>query len=309
MTSGTLVVVVGPTAIGKTNWAITLAEALGTEILSADSRQFYREMAIGTAVPDPDQLACVPHHFIQHISIKDHFSVGDYERAALARLEVLFKNNATAVMVGGSGLYIDAVVKGLDRFPEIGDGIREELNQVLENQGINRLREELREADPEYYERVDLDNPHRLIRALEVYRSSGKPYSSFLGNKTGKRNFSSVFVGFTADRPVIYQRINQRVDQMVVDGLLEEARRLYPYRHLPALQTVGYREFFRYFEGEKSMEEAVDEIKKNTRRYAKRQLTWFRNRPEIKWFPYNTGRDDVLAYIRNAIKKSSGDEA
>lgn len=297
MRKRTLICVVGPTAIGKTRMAIALAQHYKTAILSADSRQFYREMKIGTAVPETEELRAAPHHFIQHISVDTPYSVGTFEKEALERLEDLFRDNEKVILVGGSGLYVDAVTRGLDVFPKVLPGTREALQEKLEREGLAALQEELRSRDPDHYRTVDLENPHRLIRALEVCRSSGQPYSSFLGKKSGKRNFRSLYVGLDAPREVIYQRINQRVDAMMQKGLLEEARALYDKRHLTALQTVGYKELFRYFDGELSLEEATEEIKKNTRRFAKRQLTWYRKQEDIHWFDHQTNPSDLIAKI------------
>lgn len=301
-----LICVVGPTAIGKTSMAIALANAFSTEVISADSRQFYKEMSIGTAAPTKDELAQAPHHFIHNRSIFDDYSVGDFERDALELLEEKFfpknpDNTAfqTMIMVGGSGLYVDAVVKGLDKFPEVPTAIRETLNIELEENGIESLQKQLQEVDPLYYSQVDIHNPHRMIRALEVYRVSGLPYSSFLNQADIQRNFDSILIGLTADREVIYDRINRRVDIMVEEGLLEEVRDLYPHRERNALQTVGYRELFEYFDGKLSKEEAISEIKKNTRRFAKRQLTWYRKNPNVHWFDYSTKADEIAKYIRN----------
>lgn len=299
-----LICVIGPTAIGKTSLAIALAKGLNTEILSADSRQFYKEMSIGTAVPSEDELAVVPHHFIQNKSIFDDYSVGDFEKEALSFLNDMFfpqdseKAYNSFVMVGGSGLYVDAIIKGLDYFPEIRPGIREDLNMLLKEKGIEYLQEKLEQADPDYYSKVDKENPHRLIRALEVFISSGKPYSSFLNQKSAKRNFNTILIGLKADREVIYDRINRRVDLMMESGLLEEAKTLHKYKNWNALQTVGYKEIFDFLEGKSSKEEAVEEIKKNTRRFAKRQLTWYRKNPDVNWFDYKTNPDEILSFIR-----------
>lgn len=298
-----LISVVGPTAIGKTSMAIALAKGLKTEILSADSRQFYKEMNIGTAVPSKEELHAVKHHFIQNKSIFDDYSVGDFEREAITFLEERFFNPDSGkaldsfVMVGGSGLYVDAVVKGLDNFPEINSEIRERLNHELEENGIAHLQNQLEKADPEYFSKVDRQNPHRLIRALEIYHGTGKPYSSFLNRAGKKRKFRNSIIGLAADRNIIYDRINQRVDIMIENGLMEEAQKLHPYKNKNALQTVGYRELFDYFDGLVSKEEAIEEIKKNTRRFAKRQLTWYRKNPDINWFDYNTNPSEILAFI------------
>lgn len=304
MTEKFLIAISGPTAIGKTTLGVKLAEHFSTEIISADSRQFYREMAIGTAVPTPQELARVKHHFIQHISIEEDYSVGDYERDALKRLSEIFDRNDVAVMVGGSGLYMNAVIKGLDDFPEPRPGVREDLNRAFRESGIRALQEELRTKDPDYFREVDLQNPHRLIRALEICRSSGKPYSSFRGKKHSSRPFSTIQVGLTASRELIYDRINRRVDGMMAAGLQKEAERLFKRRHLNALNTVGYKEMFSHLEGQWTMEKAVEEIKKNTRRFAKRQLTWFRKEPGIHWFGPETPDEDILAFIHEQITHS-----
>lgn len=300
-----LVCIVGPTAIGKTSLSIKLAKSLNTEIISADSRQFYKEMAIGTAVPSELELAEVPHHFIQTKSIFEEYSVGDFERDALELISKQFfpedssvKALDTLVMVGGSGLYVDAVVKGLDKFPKAAAEIRERLNLELKDHGLLHLQNQLQEVDPQYYSKVDIQNPHRLIRALEVFHASGKPYSSFLNQKPAERNFETKYIGLTADREVIYDRINQRVDIMVQEGLLEEAAQLHAHKEKNALQTVGYRELFQFFDNILSKEEAISEIKKNTRRFAKRQNTWFKKNNDINWFDYQTPAEEILNFIK-----------
>src|SRR5690606_3258522 len=293
-----LICVIGPTAIGKTAFAIKLAKAVSTEIISADSRQFYREMSIGTAVPSDSELASVKHHFIQNKSIFEDYSVGDFERDCIEFLNDFFKRNNIAVMVGGSGLYVDAVVNGLDIFPEIPSEIRERLNEELKEKGIEALQNELKKVDPSYFEKVDIQNPHRLIRALEIYRATGKPYSSFLKNETSQRNFDTIFIGLTAERETIYNRINLRVDKMVEAGLIEEAKSLYVHKEKNALQTVGYRELFEYFDGNFSKEEAISEIKKNTRRFAKRQNTWFKKNETINWFDFETETSEIIDFIK-----------
>tara|TARA_R110002049_G_scaffold30496_5_gene104433 strand:+ start:3276 stop:4193 length:918 start_codon:yes stop_codon:yes gene_type:complete len=298
-----LVCIVGATAIGKTSLAIKIANAFSTEILSADSRQFFKEMKIGTAVPSSEELAAAKHHFIQSKSIFENYSVGDFEREALLKLEQLFQTHSIVVMVGGSGLYVDAVVKGLDNFPKIPSEVRKNLNKEIELEGIESLQKELEAVDPKYFQKVDIDNPHRIIRALEVFRSTGKPYSSFLKKNDTTRNFDTVYIALTAERATIYDRINKRVDIMLEEGLLDEAKKLYPNKDLNALQTVGYRELFQYLEGTISLAEAIEEIKKNTRRFAKRQGTWFRKNPEIKWFEYDTDPAEIITYIneKNAL--------
>ena len=306
MSSKKLVVVVGPTAIGKTKLGIGLAKHFKTEVISSDSRQFFKEMRIGTAVPSVEELSAVPHHFIQHISIHQSYSVGDFEKEALLLIDKLFQTNDYVVMVGGSGLYTDAVVHGLDEFPEVPSEIRVALNTKMEEEGIESLQEELKEKDPSYYNRVDLMNPHRLIRALEVSRATGLPYSSFLKKASAKRSFETIYVGITAEREVIYNRINQRVDLMMQDGLLDEVKSLYDYRHLNALQTVGYKEIFRFLDGEIELDFALEEIKKNTRRFAKRQLTWLRKNPEILWVNHDAKPEEVITQIHTKLEDSNG---
>lgn len=293
-----LIALVGPTAVGKTAVSILLANHFKSEILSADSRQFYKEMSIGTAVPPKEELAEVPHHFIQHISITDDYNVGDYERDALQLLEEKLKTHTLLFMVGGSGLYVDAVVNGLDTFPDVDPKIREELQEIYDQKGLKPLQEQLKKRDPEYYQKVDIQNPHRLIRALEICIESGMPYSSFLGKNKTKRDFEVIKIGLQADRKVLYDRINRRVDLMMKAGLLEEARKLKSKKHLNALQTVGYKELFSYFENEISLEKAIEEIKKNSRRYAKRQLTWLRKDEAIEWFEYNENIENIINYIK-----------
>ena len=306
MSSKKLVVVVGPTAIGKTKLGIGLAKHFKSEVISSDSRQFFKEMRIGTAVPSVEELSAVPHHFIQHISIHQSYSVGDFEKEALLLIDKLFQTNDYVVMVGGSGLYTDAVVHGLDEFPEVPSEIRVALNTKMEEEGIESLQEELKEKDPSYYNRVDLMNPHRLIRALEVSRATGLPYSSFLKKASAKRSFETIYVGITAEREVIYNRINQRVDLMMQDGLLDEVKSLYDYRHLNALQTVGYKEIFRFLDGEIELDFALEEIKKNTRRFAKRQLTWLRKNPEILWVNHDAKPEEVITQIHTKLEDSNG---
>ena len=275
--------IVGPTAIGKTALAIRLAQEFQTEIISSDARQFYKEMQIGTAVPSKEELAAVSHHFIQHISIKQPYSVGDFRRDALLKLDSLFKKNKIVIMVGGSGLYADALVYGLHDFPEIPEQIRIQLNAELEEKGLEFLQESLKKRDPEIYKRIAIENPRRVIRALEVCLVSGKPYSSFISTAKKENSFKTLTVGLTADRSIIYQRINQRVEIMMEKGLEKEAKKLHPEKKLNALQTVGYKELFAFFEGKHSLAVATEEIKKNTRRFAKRQLTWYQKRKDVLW--------------------------
>lgn len=297
-----LISVIGPTAIGKTTLAIALANHFETEIISADSRQFFKEMRIGTAVPSPDELDRAIHHFIQHKSIFEPFSVGDFEREALKKIEEILKKKEVVVMVGGSGLYVDAVVHGLDAFPQVDPKIRQDLNAALENKGIGYLQEEIRTYDPNYAKVVDLENPHRLIRALEICIGTQTPYSNFLKRKKKTRPFRTTTVGITAPRETIYERINQRVMKMMEAGLLEEAKSLYPHQDLNALQTVGYRELFRFFDGQGTLEFAIEEIKKNTRRFAKRQLTWYRKKEGIVWVDHDSDPQEVIQLLEERFK-------
>ena len=294
-----LITIVGPTAIGKTALSIKLAQHFNSEIISCDSRQFYKEMSIGTAVPKADELAMAKHHFIQNRSIFENYSVGQFERDALIKLEELFQQNNVVIMVGGSGLYVDAVLKGLDYFPDVSAEIREKINKQLQEKGVVFLQEQLKELDIKTYNSIDLENPYRLIRALEICIETDFPYSSFKNKSKTPRNFKPIKIGLNADRQLIYDRINERVDDMINDGLIEEAKNLYPNKNLNALQTVGYRELFSYFDGTISKEFAIEEIKKNTRRFAKRQLTWFRKDKEINWFDFKTDIKQIISAIDN----------
>lgn len=280
----TLLVVLGPTAIGKTALSIQLAQQLQTEIISCDSRQFFKEMHIGTAVPSSEELAAAPHHFIQHKSIQEEYNVGTFEEEALQTLDQLFKKHDTVIMVGGSGLYIDAVCKGLDKFPDVSDETRERLRNEHEEKGLEWLQEEVKKYDPEYYKIADTQNTHRLLRCLEVCVESGKTFTSFRQQNITKRPFNIKYIGLQIPREELYQRINQRVEVMMEMGLLQEAEALLPYQQLNALQTVGYRELFDYLNGEYNLERAVELIKQNTRRFAKRQLTWLKRYEDVQWF-------------------------
>ncbi|MFL9836859.1 tRNA (adenosine(37)-N6)-dimethylallyltransferase MiaA [Flavobacterium sp. ST-75] len=296
-----LITVIGPTAIGKTAMAIELAKHFNCEILSADSRQFFREMNIGTAVPSEEELAQAPHHFIQNISVFDEYNVGDFERDAINKLDELYTQNDFAVLVGGSGLYIDAVLKGFDDFPDVDSAVRQEIINNYEENGITWLQQELERKDPVHYANVAKENPQRMMRALEVCISSGKPYSSFLNIKKNSRRFTPIVIGLDAEREVMYDRINRRVDIMVNNGLIDEAKALYPHKKLNALQTVGYRELFSYFDGDFTKEFAIEEIKKNTRRFAKRQMTWFKRTEGVHWFDFTTNPQEIINYIENSL--------
>jgi tRNA dimethylallyltransferase len=302
-----LITIVGPTAIGKTALSIELAKHYNCEIISCDSRQFFKEMSIGTAVPSPEELASANHHFIQNKSILDTYTVGDFEKEALLKIEELHKKNDYVVLVGGSGLYVDAIWKGFDDFPTIDPSIREKVNLNYEKLGIEYLQSQLKLLDPNYFKNITIDNPQtlqnpqRMMRFVEVCIGTGKPYSSFLNHKKNNRNFVPISIGLEAERSVIYDRINQRVDIMVKEGLVEEAKALYNQRELNALQTVGYRELFSYFEGEFTLAFSIDEIKKNTRRFSKRQLTWLKRKENTKWFDYLTERNEIIKHIQNQI--------
>ncbi|TDS15272.1 tRNA dimethylallyltransferase [Maribacter caenipelagi] len=296
-----LISVVGPTAIGKTKLAILLAQYYKTEIISADSRQFFKEMNIGTAVPSSEELAQANHHFIQHKSITEQYTVGDFEREAIQKLSDLFKVHDVVIMVGGSGLYVNAVTDGLNNFPTVDPSIREDLNTELAEKGIEALQMKLKQLDPTYFDKVDIYNPQRVIRALEVTIGSDTPYSSFLNKPKVEREFKVLSVGLKAERPLIYERINKRVDLMVEAGLLDEAKDLLFYKEYNALQTVGYKELFKYFDGEWTLEFAISEIKKNTRRFAKRQLTWFFKNKDTHWVEYDYDPKKLLPEIDNLI--------
>ncbi|AZJ31731.1 tRNA dimethylallyltransferase [Tenacibaculum mesophilum] len=297
----TLITIVGATAIGKTALSIKLAQHFNCEIISCDSRQFYKEMTIGTAVPDPEELDAAPHHFIQNRSVFENYSVGQFEKDALKTLNELFTKNPIQIMVGGSGLYVDAVLKGLDYFPDVDPQIRIDLTTELENKGIEHLQKRLKKLDIEAYNTIAIDNPHRLIRSLEICIGTGETYSSFKNKPKAPRNFQSIKIGLTADREIMYDRINRRVAIMIEKGLIEEAKKLHPYKNLNALQTVGYRELFEYFEGNFTKEFAIEEIKKNSRRFAKRQGTWFRKDSNILWFDFQEDLQNIIKTIENKL--------
>lgn len=296
-----LITIAGPTAIGKTSLAISVARYFNTEIISCDSRQFYKEMNIGTAVPAEEELSQVKHHFIQHIPVKQDYNVGQFEKDAIQKLDELFLKHSVVVMVGGSGLYVDAVLKGLDEFPKVHPDIRKKLKIQLKEIGISSLQEQLKQLDPMSFKSIDLENHQRLIRALEISIGTGKPFSSYLTQSHTKRNFKSIKIGLTAERLLIYDRINHRVDLMIKKGLLDEVKSLYTHKHLNALQTVGYKELFSYLDNEITLDFAIEEIKKNTRRFAKRQLTWFRKDRDINWFDIQTDHDKIIDYIDSEI--------
>ncbi|MEO1515775.1 MAG: tRNA (adenosine(37)-N6)-dimethylallyltransferase MiaA [Bacteroidota bacterium] len=289
-----LLVVAGPTASGKTAVSVALAKHFQTVVLSADSRQFYREMNIGTAKPRPTEQQGIPHYFIDSLSIHDPYTVGDYERDALELLEELFQKHSLVILTGGSGLFIKALCEGLDEFPEVPEGVRQALEQQLEEKGIESLQAELLQTDPSYYQVVDRQNPVRLIRALSVIRASGQAFSSFRTQSRKSRPFQILYTSLEQDRDLLYERIDRRVDQMMKEGLAKEARELYPLRHLNALQTVGYQEFFDHFDGFYDLVGAVERIKRNSRRYAKRQLTWLRKQDQWTRF----AKEDIAGMIQ-----------
>jgi tRNA dimethylallyltransferase len=283
-TSKFLIVVAGPTAVGKTDLCIKIAKKFNTTIISSDSRQFFREMKIGTAKPTPAEQKEVRHHFVDNLSVKEDYDVRKFEQDALLLLNELFTGHRYVVMTGGSGLYVDAVCNGFDEMPEVPAGVREELNNLYHREGLAKLQQMVQEADPVYYGQVDLQNPQRLIRALEVCQGTGIPFSAFRKKTKTERPFKIIKIGLERDRQELYDRINLRMDQMIAEGLFEEAAELFSQRHLNALQTVGYSEIFRYMEGEYDKDEAIRLLKRNSRRYAKRQMTWFKKDPEMVWF-------------------------
>lgn len=291
-----LVVIAGPTASGKTGLALTLAKHFNTEIISADSRQFYREIPIGTAAPTADQLAMIPHHFVGNLSIHDSYNVSQYEKEVLTLLNKKMDTLPVMIMVGGSGLYINAVCNGIDELPDPDPLLRTKLNDLFQKKGLPALQKLLAELDPEYYQQVDKNNPKRLLRAIEVCKQTGKKYSALRQNKTVKRPFHILKIGLELPRPILNQRIHLRTEQMMTAGWLDEAGTVYPFRHLNALNTVGYKELFAHFDGKLTLEEAVEKIKTNTRRYAKRQMTWFKKDPSIHWF-HPEAAADILAFI------------
>lgn len=295
-----LILVVGPTAVGKTDICLNLAKKFNTEIVSCDSRQFYREMKLGTAKPSSDELQQVPHHFINSLSIEEDYDVRKFEKEALALLEGLFKHHQLVIMTGGSGLFADAIVNGMDEMPEVASEIRAGIIQEYEQKGLGFLQEEVAKNDPEYFGIVDQKNPQRLMRALEIWRGTGKKFSSFRVKSKKERPFEVIKIGLERDREALYVRIDLRMDQMIAAGLFDEADALFGKRNLNALQTVGYSEIFGYVEGKYDKEEAIRLLKRNSRRYAKRQMTWFKKDESIKWFsPEKQG--EILAYIQDQI--------
>ena len=293
-----LITISGQTASGKTNLSIRLAQDLNCSIISCDSRQFYKEMSIGTAVPSKLELSKANHYFIHHKSVKDNYTVGNFQNDALKLIENLFKKDDYIILTGGSGMYMDAIVNGIDTFPKIKLGVRELLNEKYNSRGILFLKNKLKELDPEYYDIVDVNNHRRLIRALEVCISTGKPYSSFLNKNNKKYDFESVNFGIKVDRELLYKKINYRVDKMISDGLIKEAKTLLNFKDLNPLNTVGYKELFEHFKGNLTKSQAIEKIKQNTRRYAKRQMTWLKNKNLI-WIENNVEIDEIKRFINS----------
>lgn len=300
MTQKHLIVIAGPTAVGKTAIAIRLAQHFNTEIISADARQFYKEMNIGTAKPSEEQLRSVPHHFINFLSVENNYTVGQYEKDVLLKLEELFKKHDIIILTGGAGLFIKAITDGLDILPSADPEIRESLQELYDTKGIEALQTKLEDVDPEYYKKVDIQNPVRLIRALEVFYTSGKPISSFHIKDAPTRPFKSIKICLNLEREILYQTINDRVEKMFEEGLVNEAKQLYPLRKLNALQTVGYAELFDYFDKTIDLQKAKEKIKQNTRNYAKRQMTWFRKDKEFVWVKADN-LDEIQSIIASKI--------
>ena len=297
----TLLVLLGPTGVGKTVGSIRIAEKLSSPILSADSRQLYKGMSIGTAAPTPDQLSRVKHYFVGILSPVEYYSASRYEEEAITLIEKLHKKHPVVVMVGGSMLYIDAVCRGIDEMPTIDDELRKDLQQLYRKEGLDPIRQQLKLLDPVFYRQVDLKNPKRVIHALEVCLMTGKPYSSLRTNLRKKRPFRIVKIGFTRERQELYDRINARVDDMIDNGLIEEAQRLYPLRHLNSLNTVGYKELFDSFDGKYDLNTAIEKIKQHSRNYARKQLSWFKRDKEIHWIHLSDEKIDVEAQIMKQL--------
>ncbi|WP_234110834.1 tRNA (adenosine(37)-N6)-dimethylallyltransferase MiaA [Chryseobacterium sp. R2A-55] len=297
----TLISVIGTTGIGKTKLAIGIAKHFNTEIVSCDSRQFFREMKIGTATPSKEELAEVPHHFIGNLSVNDYYSIGQFEKEAEEKLAALFQNHDVVVLVGGSMMYEKAVIQGLNDLPEADEENQKKLQQIWDENGIGELQKMLEKLDPEYYKTVDKDNPRRLLRAIDIIWQTGKSYTENVSSQIKKRDFQVIRIGIEAPREVIYERINQRVDQMISEGLEKEAEGLIPFKNLVPLQTVGYTELFKYFSGEWTLDFAIGEIKKNSRRFAKRQLTWYRKEENINWVNFENSLKECLSLLKKLM--------
>ena len=297
----TLIVLIGPTGVGKTELSLSIAESFHTSIISADSRQLYADLKIGTAAPTPDQLARVPHHFVGTLQLTDYYSAAQYESEVMAKLEELFKENDVVVLTGGSMMYVDAICKGIDDIPTVDKETRELMLQRYEEEGLEQLCKELKLLDPEYYNIVDLKNPKRVIHALEICYMTGKTYTSFRTRCTKERPFRIIKIGLTREREELYDRINRRVDIMMLDGLLEEARNVYAYKHLNSLNTVGYKEMFKYLDGEWTLDFAIEKIKQNSRIYSRKQMTWFKRDTEIAWF-HPDQQEEIMQHIKEKIQ-------
>lgn len=299
----TLISIIGTTGIGKTALAIDLAEHFNTEIISCDSRQFYREMQIGTAAPTAEELSKIPHHFIGNLSVKDYYSIGQFEKDALEKTSELFQKHDVLILVGGSMMYEKALIEGLNDLPEANAENQSKLNAIWEKEGLSKLQEILKDLDPEYFENVDRNNPRRLLRAIDIIWQTGKTYTQNISGNFRQRNFRVIRIGIEAPREIIYERINQRVDKMMHDGLVEEVKDLLEFRDFVALKTVGYTEIFRYFDQDWDLETAVEEIKKNSRRFAKRQLTWYRKEDNINWVNFKNSKTEALSLLQDLMKK------
>ena len=296
-----LISIVGTTGIGKTKLAIEIAKHFSTEIISCDSRQFFREMNIGTATPSAEELAEVPHHFIGNLSVENYYSIGQFEKDALKKIEELFERKDVVVLVGGSMMYEKAILEGLNDLPEANAENQQKLENILEKEGIENLQKILQDLDVEYFKIVDTENPRRLFRAIDIIWQTGKTYTENIQDQVKKRNFEVIRIGISAPREIIYDRINKRVDLMVENGLLDEVKSLIPFRNNLALQTVGYAELFKYFEGEWTLDFALEEIKKNSRRFAKRQLTWYRKEENINWVNFENAKEETLSLLKSLI--------
>ena len=292
-----LISIIGTTGIGKTKLAIELAKYFETEIISCDSRQFFNEMKIGTATPSNEELAEVPHHFIGNLSVEDYYSIGQFEKEAIAKIEELFKHHEVVILVGGSMMYEKAVIEGLNDLPEANEENQQKLENIFHEEGIGSLQKILADLDPEYFNIVDRDNPRRLFRAIDIIWQTGKTYTENISEQVKKRHFEVVRIGIEAPREVIYERINHRVDKMLADGLVNEVKSLLPFRNLISLRTVGYSELFRFFDDEWTLDFAVEEIKKNSRRFAKRQLTWYRKETDIHWVNFENSVQESLSLL------------
>ena len=299
----TLISIIGTTGIGKTALAIDLAEHFNTEIISCDSRQFYREMEIGTAAPTAEELSKIPHHFIGNLSVKDYYSIGQFEKDALEKTAKLFQKHDVIILVGGSMMYEKALIEGLNDLPEANAENQSKLNAIWEKEGLSKLQEILKDLDPEYFKIVDRNNPRRLLRAIDIIWQTGKTYTQNISDNFRQRNFRVIRIGIEAPREIIYERINQRVDKMMHDGLVEEVKDLLEFRDFVALKTVGYTEIFRYFDQDWDLETAVEEIKKNSRRFAKRQLTWYRKEDNINWVNFKNSKTEALSLLQDLMKK------